>query len=216
MIRYGFLVSDFPCGMILCVLYPSWFECPDTLECNFRFFMARIDVKAGSGILKLLEALNHIGVRQRPALVCIAGASGSGKSFLGKFIRKGGLPGYPMHKVAVIDDGVMSRNLLGGLLRPKVRFPASGLDELAPFRPFISRSVDVVFFVCSTPMERVSHCDLLLVLHCDDGVRKSRLLAREGERALGRLQRENNVDPVGYPYPLFRMDVNSAELFVSN
>lgn len=172
-------------------------------------------LQVGSGIVEILQVLKSLSKVETPILVCIAGASGCGKSFLGKFIRKGGLPGYPMYKVAVIDDGVMSRNLLGGLLRPKVRFPASALDELAPFRPFISRSVDVIFFVCSTPMERVSHCDLLLVLHCDDGVRKSRLLAREGERALDRLQRENNVDPVDYPDSPFRMDINSAELFVS-
>lgn len=176
--------------------------------------MGRKENRLGADGLRLLSALECIKMQDRPALVCIAGASGSGKSFLGKYIRKGGLPGLPMRQVAVIDDGVMTRNLFWGFLRPKVKFPyKGGQDDLSPFFPFIPSSVRFVFFVCSTPLDRISHCDLLIVLHCEDGMRRSRLFSREGGRAVDRLQREKNLDAVIYPNFLTRVDVNSADLF---
>ncbi|NDV13471.1 hypothetical protein [Crenobacter caeni] len=119
-----------------------------------------------------------------------------------------------MRQVAVIDDGVMTRNLFWGFLRPKVKFPYKGIqDDLSPFLPFISSSVRFIFFVCSTPLDRISHCDLLIVLHCEDDVRRSRLLSREGGRAVERLQRESKLDAVVYPSCLNRVDVNSTDLF---
>ena len=170
-------------------------------------------IRANSGVSKIVDALALIGKDTTPLFVCISGASGCGKSFLGRFIRKGGLPGYPMRKVSVIDDGVMSRNLLGGLFRPKIRFPSVGKDELIPFQPYISSGVRVIFFVCSTPLERVSRCDLLIVLHCDDKTRRQRLISREGVKALERLQRECAAGVEVYPEAAMRLDLDSVDLF---
>lgn len=78
-------------------------------------------------MIKFYEKLNTLCVEilQNPPprdkiIVAICGACGSGKSTLGKKIRKKGFGSFKPYQIAVIDDNVMSLNLF--VARPKIKF----------------------------------------------------------------------------------------------
>ena len=63
----------------------------------------------------MLEALNkaceEVLKEKKQVLIAFIGLHGSGKSTLGKELRRKGFGNFKPHQVAVIDDGVMSVNL---------------------------------------------------------------------------------------------------------
>ncbi len=110
-------------------------------------------------------------------VLCVTGRAGSGKSTLGRALRKQGLPGFSPRRVAVIDDGVLSVPVLGVFNR-RVRHRSKERDELAPFTPHL-RGKHLIVYVASHPEIRLSRCDAVLLLRCADDTRRTRLLERE-------------------------------------
>jgi hypothetical protein len=125
----------------------------------------------------LSEALLTLQKHQGRVWFCISGNSGTGKSTLGKHIRKCGLPGIPPSEIAVIDDGVMTVSFLGVFSR-RVTFKTAERDGLAPFFVFLKRKKFVVF-VKASPQLRMERCDILLRIECSEEVRRERLIRRE-------------------------------------
>jgi len=133
------------------------------------------------------EACRAAGGKPAPVVVCLAGAPGSGKTTLGREIRKKGLPGYPSRAVALIDDGVMSVPFLGFFLR---RFEAKGAarDNLAPFSRWTAGK-SVVVYIAIRPWERLDACDVLLRVRCSDTERAQRQALR------GKKSHRSSVEP---------------------
>lgn len=140
-------------------------------------------------------------------LLCIMGKTGAGKSTLGKRIRKDGLPGIPARRIAVIDDSVLSVSWLG-MINFRVRRPSDEPDELAAFSWYLKHK-QVVVYVNSNPLARISRCDILLHLTCDDAVRRQRLLTRNSD---GEDRFEKSVIKGDLPLPpadyVFELDVS--------
>ena len=114
-------------------------------------------------------------------ILCITGKAGSGKSTLGRFIRKQGLPGIPLVKMLVIDDG-MAHLKWFGLLPRRIKYRCRTKDYLAPFAShFAGRRLLV--YVNTTPEQRIDRCDILVRLRCADSERRSRLVARDPDGA---------------------------------
>jgi hypothetical protein len=109
------------------------------------------------------------------ALLCLTGQTGAGKTTLGREIRRRGLPGFKPAEIAVIDDGVMTAPVFG-LINRRVRRPCNGRDDLSPFEPYL-REKKLVVYVAIRPEERISRCDVLLRLRCDDKERRERLVS---------------------------------------
>jgi hypothetical protein len=116
------------------------------------------------------------------AVLCLVGRPGSGKSTLGKEIRKKGLPGIPSSRIAVIDDGVLSVPLLG-IFNRRIKHRSNDRDELAPFQPHL-RGKELLVYVSSRPERRLSACDIVVLVRCDEDERLRRLRERneDGER----------------------------------
>ncbi len=133
------------------------------------------------------EACRAAGRKSGPVVLCLAGAPGSGKTTLGREIRKKGLPGYPSRAVALIDDGVMSVPFLGFFTR---RFEAKGAtrDNLAPFSRWTAGK-SVVVYVAIRPWERLDACDVLLRVRCSDTERAQRQSLR------GKKSHQSSVEP---------------------
>lgn len=135
--------------------------------------------------------------QQDRVVLCITGRTGTGKSTLGRKLRKQGLPGIPARNIAVLDDGVMSHMVLG-IWHRRIRIPSQSRDELAPFAPYL-KNKRVLVYVSSNPGGRLSACDIHLQLFCPEDLRHQRLLGRnaDGEQ---RYQRSiQNADPHGIP-----------------
>ena len=145
----------------------------------------------------LLEKLSTISAIQIAtkgrALICLTGRSGSGKSTLGKAIRKNGLPNIPASRIAVIDDGVLAVPLLG-LFTQRVKHSFDKIDELAPFERYLHRK-KVIVYVSSRPERRISACDIVVRVSCDEEERRLRLLARnkDGERRFQQSSVESDI-----------------------
>ena len=92
--------------------------------------------------VELLENLNQICLEtlqeKSRMVVAISGLCGSGKSTLGKFIRKQGFGDFKPYQIAVIDDNVMSLNLF--LVRPKIRYNAHPPPSISSNKNFLQRS----------------------------------------------------------------------------
>lgn len=75
--------------------------------------------------MELLNNLNEFCLKELKdksrIIVSISGLCGSGKSTLGKCIRKQGFGDFKPYRIAVIDDNVMSLNLF--IIR-KIRYNA--------------------------------------------------------------------------------------------
>lgn len=88
----------------------------------------------------------------------------------------------------MIDDGVMSAPVFG-LINRRVRRPCNGRDDLSPFEPYL-RGKRLVVYVAIRPEERISRCDVLLRLRCDDKERRERLV---GSRQDGAIRYERSL-----------------------
>ena len=134
----------------------------------------------------MLEALNEackeILKDKKRALIALTGLHGSGKSTLGKELRRKGFGDFKPYQIAVIDDGVMSINLF--FIRPRVKIKCDQRDELRPFFKFIMPFVKVVIYASANPLARISKCDILCILSMD-----------EEERIAGIYKRNSSKDP---------------------
>ena len=106
----------------------------------------------------MLEALNsackEILKEKKRVFIALTGLHGSGKSTLGKEIRRKGFGYFKPHQIAVIDDDVMSINLF--FMRPRVKIKSAKQDDLRPFFKFLPPYVKLVFYVSATPFARIS------------------------------------------------------------
>lgn len=126
----------------------------------------------------------------RPCLVCLAGNSGCGKSFIGKALRKQGIGPVRPREILVIDDGVASVPFLR-FLRRRVAFRSREKDFLRPFQPYF-RGKKIVVYVNSQPARRIEACDVLVEVVCSDAIRRERLCARNEDGA------KRMADTAGY------------------
>lgn len=143
------------------------------------------------------KILQEKSARKGRALLCLTGQTGAGKTTLGREIRRRGLPGFKPAEIAVIDDGVMSAPVFG-LINRRVRRPCNGRDDLSSFEPYL-RGKRLVVYVAIRPEERLSRCDVLLRLRCDDKERRERLVS----------SRENGA--VRYEKSLLKTDAVALE-----
>ena len=134
----------------------------------------------------MLKALNsackEILKEKKRVLIALTGLHGSGKSTLGKELRRKGFGDFKPYQIAVIDDGVMSVNLF--FIRPRVKIKSDQRDELRPFFKFIMPFVKVVIYASANPLARISKCDILCILSMD-----------EEERIAGIYKRNSSKDP---------------------
>ena len=130
---------------------------------------------------------------KKRGMLCLTGRPGSGKSTIGKQIRKNGLPGISPSRIAVIDDGVLSISWLGFLKR-RVKHSVHTLDELAPFENHL-RGKRLVVYVSSRPERRISACDIAVRVVCEEQERRRRLLARnkDGESRFQQSSLESDI-----------------------
>ena len=141
------------------------------------------------------EVCDRIGSVNRPALLCICGKPGAGKSTLAKLIRKQGLPGIPPRRICVIDDGVLSVPVLW-FFRKRVKFHSRDRDNLKPFQPWL-RGRQLVIYVGATPQRRLDRCDVVLRLRCPDEERLRRLVQRNSDGEKRFRKTEHVSDEIG-------------------
>lgn len=120
-----------------------------------------------------LERLKH----QRTLILCLTGKPGSGKSTIGRLIRKHGLPGISARKILVIDDGAIHLKVLGIFPR-RIQLRIKHKDYLEPFLPYLKRK-RILVYVNATPEKRLERCDLFVRLKCPEELRRDRLIARD-------------------------------------
>jgi hypothetical protein len=111
--------------------------------------------------------------------MCIAGNAGSGKSTLGKLLRKRGAGRIGPRKILVIDDDVASVSFLG-VFRRRVRFRSTRKDFLRPFEPYF-KGKQLIVFVTTQPTDRLDECDILVEVNCAEDVRLGHLRRRNAD-----------------------------------
>lgn len=124
---------------------------------------------------ELQEKCEQVLKNKKRAIVVITGLCGSGKSTLGKRLRRKGFGSFKPYQIAVIDD-VMSINLF--FIRPRVEIKSTRQDELSPFFKFLPPYVKLVFYISATPFARISKADILSILNIDEKEREKRLKKR--------------------------------------
>ena len=161
----------------------------------------------------MLEALNSaceeiLKVKKR-VLIALTGLHGSGKSTLGKELRRKGFGDFKPYQIAVIDDGVMSVNLF--FIRPRVKIKCNQRDELRPFFKFIMPFVKVVIYASANPLTRISKCDILCILSMDEEERIAGIYKRNSSKDPDNTQKhidKKELDLVGLEYK-FKLEFKS-------
>ena len=155
----------------------------------------------------MLKALNsackEILKEKKRVLIALTGLHGSGKSTLGKELRRKGFGDFRPYQIAVIDDGVMSVNLF--FIRPRVKIKSDQRDELRPFFKFIMPFVKVVIYASANPLSRISKCDILCILNINEEDRIARIYKRNPVEDQNNTQRhidKKELDLVGLEYKI--------------
>ncbi|MGF7403075.1 hypothetical protein MTT09_08450 [Campylobacter concisus] len=155
----------------------------------------------------MLKALNsackEILKEKKRVLIALTGLHGSGKSTLGKELRRKGFGDFKPYQIAVIDDGVMSVNLF--FIRPRVKIKSDQRDELRPFFKFIMPFVKVVIYASANPLSRISKCDILCILNINEEDRIARIYKRNPVEDQNNTQRhidKKELDLVGLEYKI--------------
>ncbi len=130
-----------------------------------------------------LDQLNDICVdllkNKDRLIICIAGKAGTGKSTLGKYIRKNGFGNFNKHSISVIDDSVMSIDLFY-ILNKRVKIKTTVEDELMPFIKLLPKRKKLIFCVAIKPSNKVTFTDVLIHLELkDENERLDRLRSRD-------------------------------------
>ena len=94
-------------------------------------------------------------------LICITGKSGVGKSTLGKYIRKNGFGDFSKYAISVIDDGVMSLDLLY-IFNKRVKIKTTRKEELLPFMKLLPKRKKLIFCIAINPSDKISFADILI------------------------------------------------------
>ncbi len=144
-------------------------------------------------------------------VLCLTGKAGSGKSTLGRLIRKRGLPGIERTSILVIDDGMVHLKWLGIFPR-RIRHRCREKDFLAPFADLFAGK-RLLVYVNATPEQRIDRCDLLVRLRCNDAQRLARLQARDpdgSERFAGSQGKPDDARVVADRY--FDLESNLIDL----
>lgn len=129
----------------------------------------------------LAKACLELLHKQKTVILCLTGKPGSGKSTIGRTIRKQGFPGIPAKKILVIDDGTIHLKMLG-LFPRRIKLRVKHKDYLVPFLPYL-KNKSILVYVNATPEKRLERCDLLVRLKCPDELRRDRLIARDHDGA---------------------------------
>ena len=155
----------------------------------------------------MLKALNsackEILKEKKQVLIALTGLHGSGKSTLGKELRRKGFGDFKPYQIAVIDDGVMSVNLF--FIRPRVKIKSDQRDELRPFFKFIMPFVKVVIYASANPLARISKCDILCILSMNEEDRIAGIYKRNSSEDPGNTQKhidKKELDLVGLEYKI--------------
>ena len=155
----------------------------------------------------MLEALNsackEILKEKKRVLIALTGLHGSGKSTLGKELRRKGFGDFKPYQIAVIDDGVMSVNLF--FIRPRVKIKSDQRDELRPFFKFIMPFVKVVIYASANPLSRINKCDILCILNINEEDRISRIYKRNSSKDPDNTQKhidKKELDLAGLEYKI--------------
>ncbi len=112
-------------------------------------------------------------------VICIAGKSGTGKSTLGKHIRKNGFGDFSKYSISVIDDSVMSLDLFY-VLNKRVKLKTTREENLMPFIKLLPKRKKLIFCVTTKPSNKVTFTDVLIHLEPkDERERLDRLLTRD-------------------------------------
>lgn len=151
---------------------------------------------------ELQEKCGYILKNKKRVIIVITGLCGSGKSTLGKEIRRKGFGSFKTSQIAVIDDDVMNINLF--FMRPRVKIKSEQKDELRPFFKFLPPYVKIIFYVSATPSARISKADILCILNIDEKEREKRLKKRnkdDEEKLLNFIsQKELNLGDLEYDH----------------
>ncbi|WP_456382686.1 hypothetical protein [Hydrogenimonas sp.] len=129
---------------------------------------------------KLEDLIGKILKEKKRVFVAVSGKSGVGKSTFGKFVRTRGVGAIPPSTIAVIDDSVMTKEYLFGLIRRKIRIESDRRDDLRPFTKMLSEEKRVIFYISSIPSRRLSRADILITLSLEERERVARLEKRVG------------------------------------
>ena len=158
----------------------------------------------------MLEALNkackEVLKEKNRVLIALTGLHGSGKSTIGKELRR---KDFKPYQIAVIDDGVMSVNLF--FIRPKVKIKSDQRDELRPFFKFIMPFVKVVIYASANPLARISKCDILCILSMDEEKRIAGIYKRNSIKDPDNTQKhidKKELDLTGLEYK-FKLEFKS-------
>ncbi|ADV46647.1 AAA family ATPase [Nitratifractor salsuginis] len=156
--------------------------------------------------LSELESKSELLLKKKHRIIIlVTGKPGCGKSTFGKFVRKKGFGNFSPSEISVIDDDVMSREHLFGLIRTKMKSPSSTPDNLAPFLKLLPKRKKIIFYINSFPGKRIDKADIVLVLHTDEEAREKRLLKRVGESQNfdNLLTSDYDISTIKYTYKVF-------------
>lgn len=128
---------------------------------------------------ELIKACENALEYKKRILIGLSGFYGSGKSTFGKMIRKNGFGNFKPYQIAVIDDDVISINLV--LFHPKKKIKSIDKDELKPFFKFLPPYIKIIFYINTNLNERISKMDILCILKIDEQERINRLIKRNGK-----------------------------------
>ena len=123
---------------------------------------------------KVIEILK----KKKRVIIAVTGRPGCGKSTFGKFVRKLGFGSFSPRFIAVIDDDVMTKEHLFGIIRTKMKLPSTKRDNLAPFLKTLKKHKKIIFYINTFPYKRLEKADILLELTLDEDTRRKRLNSR--------------------------------------
>jgi hypothetical protein len=112
-------------------------------------------------------------------LISVVGKRGTGKSYFGRYVRKNGFGQFDKKAISVIDDRVMTLEVLCFIKR-RLKIPRNGVDELQPYLMKLPERKKVVFYINNSPADKISRADILLILTTDEDARIKRLQQRYG------------------------------------
>jgi len=145
-------------------------------------------------LMEVSKIVQRILVEKEKVFIVITGRPGCGKSTLAKLIRKRGFGNFHPKEIAVIDDDVMSREYLFGLVRTKLRINCQTCDNLEPFFRYFPAYKKIFIYVNTLPYKRMSRTDILVELHLNEKDRINRLTKRVKDLSLREYLIEAKVD----------------------
>ena len=134
-------------------------------------------------------------------LICISGKAGTGKSTLGKYIRKNGFGNFSKYSISVIDDSVMSLDLFY-IFNKRIKIKTTVEDELMPFIKLLPKRKKLIFCAAIKPSNKVTFADIVIHLELkDENERFDRLRLRDKKITSNHLKEsEQSIKDLKYSY----------------